>query len=144
MNSQLTTLKKPPHFLRDHCRAESLEMSSEKLSMFLPKVMHCHFRDFTLIKNSHTDIQVEVLGSDPHRDQGLERAAAYICGGKKQPFFLCGKNNPLVTPESSWWPWLSGGVWQEELMLLRVGCLACHGQENTAMAQGADILGLWV
>lgn len=29
-------------------------------------------------------------------------------------------------------------------MLLRVGCPACHGQENMVLGQWGEILGLWV
>lgn len=63
---------------------------------------------------------------------------------KQQPCFLCGKNKPLVTSESSWWPWPSSGVCQEELMLLRAGHPVCHGQENMTLGQGGEMLGLWV
>lgn len=29
-------------------------------------------------------------------------------------------------------------------MLLRASCPACHGQEDVALGQGGEILGLWV
>lgn len=105
--------------------------------MFLARSDALSFGDFTLIKNSHAEIQEEVLGNDLHRagagsEQLLESAVE-----KEQPRFLCGKNKPLVTSESFWWPWPSSGVCQEELRLLRAGC---HGQENVVLGQGGEIL----
>lgn len=72
-----------------------------------------------------------------HTGAGSEQLLEFAME-KQEPCFLCGKNKPLVTSESSWWPWPSSEVCQEELMLHRGGGPACHGQRMWPWDKGMN------
>lgn len=78
----LPLFNNPYHFCRDWCfpvkgkqrSAESLETSLKNSVWFWPKVLVAILEISLLLKNSHAEIQMEVVGNDSHKGLSWEHA----------------------------------------------------------------------